>query len=283
MNYPDISPEIFTIGPIALRWYGVSYLAAFAVAWWLGARYAKRFVGWDAQALSDVIFYGALGAVVGGRVGYVFFYGWQQFVDNPLWLFMVWTGGMSFHGGLIGVVLALLWFARARGMRWFQVTDFIAPLVPPGLGFGRLANFINTELPGRVTEVPWGLHYPCGALDPRISHCTTLSGFEPVLRHASPLYQAALEGLVLGLLMWWFVRKPRPLGSVSGVFLLGYGVLRMISEFFRTPDVDLGFAALGFITRGQLLCIPMVLLGVGLIWWANRYEQPPATRLNTAA
>lgn len=274
LNYPQVHSEIVAYGPFALRWYGLAYLAGFVCAWWFGVRRARQLAGWDGQGVADLIFYAAMGVIVGGRLGYVLFYGLETALRDPLWIFKIWSGGMSFHGGMLGVIAALWLFARQTGRRWFEVTDFAAPLVPPGLFFGRLGNFVNTELPGRVTDVPWGLHYPCWAVQALNDQCG--AGFEAVARHPSPLYQAGLEGIVLGAILWLFVARPRPLGSVSGLFLLVYGLLRLISEQFRQPDAGLGFALAGVITRGQLLSAPMVLGGIGLMLWGFFREQPPA-------
>ena len=290
MNYPVLHSAIvefgpytlhafdkaFELGPIALRWYGLAYLSGFVGAWWLGMRRARRLAGWSEQQVADLIFYAALGVILGGRFGYMLFYGLDNALRDPLWIVKIWTGGMSSHGGMIGVIFALWLFARHTNKRLLEVGDFVAPLVPAGLLFGRLANFVNTELPGRVTDVPWGLHYPCWAVRALSANCG--DGYEAVARHPSPLYQAAAEGLVLGLLIWLFLRKPRPTATVSGLFLLGYGVLRLITESFRQPDADLGFALAGVITRGQLLSAPMVIGGIGLILWGVLRETPPAQR-----
>ena len=279
MNYPQLHSEIVAIGPFALRWYGLAYLAGFVAAWWLGTRRAKSLAGWDEQGISDLIFFSALGVIIGGRLGYVVFYGLETAIRDPLWVFRIWTGGMSFHGGMLGVIVALWWYARAAGKRWFDVTDFAAPLVPSGLFFGRLGNFVNTELPGRITDVPWALHYPCWAVQELNRSCG--EGFEAVARHPSPLYQAGLEGIVLGTIVWLFVARPRPLGSVSGLFLLGYGVLRLVSENFRQPDANLGFVLAGVLTRGQLLSLPMVVGGLGLMIWAVLKEKPPPLKVHS--
>lgn len=276
VNYPEISSVIVEVGPFVLRWYGFAYLAGFACAWWLAKLRARQLAGWNDLAISDLIFYSALGVIIGGRLGYVLFYGLDLALRDPLWIFKIWTGGMSFHGGLLGVIAALFYFAHRTGKRVFEVADFVTPLVPTGLLFGRLANFVNTELPGRVTDVPWGLHYPCNVVLDLNPQCYGLH--ESVARHPSPLYQAALEGVVLGIVIWLFVRRPRPLGTVSGVFLVGYGLARLCTELFRQPDVQLGFLAAG-VTMGQVLSIPMVLGGLGLLWWGFTREQPPALRL----
>lgn len=270
MHYPDIDPIIFSIGPLAIRWYGLAYLAAFALCWWLGTIRANRpGSGWDSQAVSDVVFYGAVGAVLGGRLGYVFFYGFEQFLRDPLWLFRIWDGGMSFHGGLIGAVVGLWWFGRRTGRTFLEVGDFVAPLVPLGLGFGRLGNFANTELPGRATDSVFGLIYPCSADAIRAMNPLCTGEWESFARHPSPLYQAFTEGLVLFALLWWISSRPRPTGFVSGMFLVGYGTLRFCTEFFREPDAHIGFIAFHWLTMGQLLSLPMVIVGILLVGYAR--------------
>jgi len=265
-HYPDIDPIIVALGPLAIRWYGVAYLAAFGLCWWLGNRRADRpGSGWTRQEVSDVVFYGAIGAVLGGRLGYTFFYGFEVLRNDPLYLLRIWEGGMSFHGGLIGTLLALWWFGRKTGRTFLQVGDFTAPLVTLGLGCGRLGNFANTELPGRATESVFGIIYPCATDAIRALNPMCSTEWEPFARHPSPLYQAFTEGLVLFLIVWLFSARPRPVGAVSGVFLLSYGVLRTTTEFFREPDVHLGFVALDWLTMGQVLSIPMIFIGIVLI------------------
>ena len=271
MHYPDIDPIIISLGPLAVRWYGLAYLAAFATCWWLGTLRARQpNSGWTAEEVSDVVFYGAVGAVLGGRFGYVFFYGFEQFLRDPVWLIRIWDGGMSFHGGLIGTLLGLAWFARRTDRTFFQVSDFIAPLVPLGLGFGRLGNFANTELPGRMTESVFGLIYPCSADAIRSINPLCTGEWESFARHPSPLYQAFTEGLVLFLLVWFVSSRPRPAGLVSGVFLIGYGTLRFMTEFFRLPDSHLGFIAFEWLTMGQLLSLPMVIVGIIFVVYARK-------------
>lgn len=267
MHYPAIDPIIFSFGPLAVRWYGLAYLAAFAMCWWLGTlRAAKPGSGWSAQEVSDVVFYGAVGAVLGGRFGYVFFYGFEQFLRDPLWLIRIWDGGMSFHGGLLGGVAALWWFGRRTSRSFLQVSDFMAPLVPLGLGFGRLGNFANTELPGRATDSLFGMIYPCSADAIRAINPLCTGQWEAFARHPSPLYQAVSEGLVLFVLVWLVSARPRAAGVVSGTFLAGYGALRFATEFFRQPDSHLGFIALDWLTMGQLLSIPMFIIGILLVF-----------------
>lgn len=266
LHYPDIDPVIVALGPLSVRWYGLAYLAAFALCWWLGNRRADQpGSSWTRQEVSDVVFYGAVGAVLGGRVGYSLFYGFEQLARDPLFILRIWEGGMSFHGGLIGGVLGLLWFARRTGRSFLQVSDFVVPLVPLGLGLGRLGNFANTELPGRMTDSMFGLIYPCSAEAIRQINPLCVGEWESFARHPSPLYQAFAEGLVLFVLVWLFSGRRRPVGMVSGMFLAGYGVLRFATEFFRTPDAHLGFVALDWLTMGQLLSLPMVIVGILLL------------------
>ena len=273
LHYPAIDPVIVALGPLAVRWYGLAYLAGFAACWYLGrwraVRPALRRPGddWNPDEVGDLVFYGAVGAVLGGRVGYVLFYSFDQLLADPLFLFRIWEGGMAFHGGLIGVLVGLWLYGRQTGRGLFQVTDFLVPLTPFGLGFGRLGNFANTELPGRATDSAFGMIYPCSADAVRALNPLCTGTWESFARHPSPLYQAFAEGIVLFLLVWWFARKPRPLGAVTGVFLVGYGVLRMLTEFFREPDAHLGFIFLEAVSMGQLLSLPMVLLGGLLIAW----------------
>ena len=273
MHYPDIDPIIFSIGDLALRWYGVSYLAGFVVVWWLGNRRARTHPGgWQTEEISDLVFYGALGAVLGGRIGYVLFYNFEYFLSDPIYLVQMWKGGMSFHGGLLGVVTAMVLFARKRKRRVIDVFDFLAPLCPIGLGFGRLANFINMELPGRVTDGPFGLIYPCEAV--RALNPMCIGEWENAARHPSPLYQAFSEGLLLFVLVWFVSARPRQAGLVSGVFLMGYGTFRICTELLRSPDAHIGFVAFEWLTMGQLLSLPMVMAGM-LLWWWSRSQSTP--------
>lgn len=265
-HYPDIDPVIFSLGPLSVRWYGLAYLAAFALCWWLGrVRAVRPGSGWSKQDVSDAVFYGAVGAVLGGRLGYTLFYGFEQLLRDPLFLLRIWEGGMSFHGGLIGAVLGLWWFGRATHRPFLAVADFMAPLVPLGLGLGRLGNFANTELPGRMTDSVLGMVYPCSAQAIRQINPLCVGEWETFARHPSPLYQAATEGLLLFALVWLYSARPRPLGHVAGMFLTGYGLVRFSTEFFRTPDAHIGFIALDWLTMGQLLSIPMVIVGILLL------------------
>ncbi len=257
LTHPGWDPVALRLGPLQIHWYALMYLGGFTAFYLLGKRRARRLGGWTAEQVMDVLYYGAIGVIVGGRVGYMLFYNWPELLARPWSLFMVWQGGMSFHGGLLGVLLALWWFARKQQRSFWAVMDFVAPLVPIGLGLGRLGNFINGELPGRVTDVPWAMVYPA---------------YDGLPRHPSQLYQAFAEGVLLFALLWFYSRKPRPTGAVAGLFALGYGVARFCTEFFRQPDPQLGFVALGWMSMGQLLSLPLMLVGVVLMVRAYRYE-----------
>lgn len=253
--YPYINPVAFSLGPIQVHWYGLMYLIGFVSAWLLAHWRMKHYkLNWTSEQISDLIFYAALGVIIGGRTGYMLFYNFPEFTHAPWTLFKIWEGGMSFHGGLLGVLLALWIFCRKYGKNFWEVGDFVAPLVPIGLGAGRLGNFINGELWGRVTDMPWGMVY--GHVDEQ-------------LRHPSELYEFGLEGIALFILVWCYARKPRPEGRVSAVFLIGYAICRLIAECFRQPDPQLGYLAFGWLTMGQLLSLPMLLLGFWL-WWVKR-------------
>ncbi len=274
MHYPLIDQIIVSLGPLAIRWYGLSYLAAFATAYFLLMLRSRSMPGrFDEKAISDLVFYGALGAVIGGRLGSVFFYNFDYFLRDPLYLLRIWEGGMSFHGGLLGVAVAMLVYARRTGRNFFTVTDFLAPAVPTGLGFGRLGNFANTELPGRVTESGFGFHYPCAADAIQAISLTCTGEWEAVLRHPSPLYQAFAEGMVLFALVWWVSSKPRETAVVTGTFLAGYGALRVVTEYFRAPDAHIGYLAGDWLTMGQVLSLPLVLAGVVVIFYGRRWQR----------
>ncbi len=256
MYHPQIDPVAFAVGPLQVRWYGLMYLLGFLAAWWLGTVRAKRpGSGWNPQELPDLITFCALGLLVGARLGYVLFYDFAAFVVQPLEILKIWKGGMSFHGGFLGVMIGIWLFALKTKRGFFQVADFLAPLAPIGLGAGRIGNFINGELWGRVTDVPWAMVFA----DPG-------AGFLP--RHPSQLYQAFCEGLVLFLVLWFFSAKPRPTMAVSGVFALGYGIVRFLMEFFRQPDAHLGFVAFDWMSMGQVLSLPMIAFGGVLLWLA---------------
>lgn len=260
MQYPDIDPVAISLGPLTVHWYALSYMVGIGLVWWLTSRRAERRadLDWNSEQISDLLFYCVLGVILGGRVGYMLFYNLPVLFDDPLALFRIWEGGMSFHGGMLGVFTGAWWFARKQKKSFFAVTDFIAPAIPVALGCGRLGNFANGELPGRVTDVPWALVFPG----------------DVVARHPSSLYQAVLEGVVLFGLMWTYSMKPRPRMAVSGLFLIGYGCLRMVSEFFREPDAHIGFVAFNWVTMGQVLSVPMVLFGIAFMVAAYRRAAP---------
>jgi phosphatidylglycerol:prolipoprotein diacylglycerol transferase len=259
--HPQFDPVALKLGPLAIHWYGLTYLVAFGLFLWLASLRVRhspfKETGWTRRDVEDLLFYGVLGVIIGGRLGYVLFYKPGYYAAHPLEVLEVWKGGMAFHGGLIGVIGAMVLFARTRGRRWLEVTDLIAPCVPTGLACGRIGNFINGELWGRAADpsLPWAMVYPQSGSD--------------IPRHPSPLYQFALEGLLLFVLLWLYARKPRATGQVSGAFLMGYGVLRFIAEYFREPDGFLGLLALGM-SMGQWLCVPMVAAGAALWVWAGR-------------
>jgi phosphatidylglycerol---prolipoprotein diacylglyceryl transferase len=273
----------FQFGPIQIRWYGLMYLLGFIVALALMRLRARKMpeAGWTPRQVDDLLFYAVLGVIVGGRLGYALFYMPGYYAANPgeqfhlLDIFKIWQGGMSFHGGFLGVIFAMWLFARQHGKRWLQVTDFIAPVVLPGYIFGRLGNFANGELYGRVTDVSWGMLFP-KYWDDATRTCVWPEAAEAVARHPSQLYQAALEGLLLFIVLWIFSGRPRPLGAVSGLFLLGYGLCRFLVEFTRQPDEFLGTLGLG-LSMGQWLSVPMVIGGVVMLRWAYRTQQPSGT------
>ncbi|MFO1283718.1 MAG: prolipoprotein diacylglyceryl transferase [Burkholderiales bacterium] len=249
--HPQFDPVALQLGPVAIRWYGLMYVVAFVLFVVMGRVRARRsmLTGWRSVDVDDMLFYGVFGVILGGRLGYVLFYKPAYYLTHPLETFAVWQGGMSFHGGLLGVLVALAVYARSRGRRWLDVTDFVAPLVPLGLAAGRLGNFINAELWGRPTHAGWGMVFP---------------QVDALPRHPSQLYQFALEGVVLFALLWLYSGRQRPLGAVSGAFLAGYGTMRFIAEFAREPDAFLGLLALG-LTMGQWLSLPMIGAGVVLM------------------
>ena len=255
LTYPYINPIALSLGPIQIHWYGLMYLIGFILAG-LVARYrVKRLnLEWTNEQISDLIFYAALGLIIGGRCGYMFFYAWNEWLANPLSLFKIWQGGMSFHGGLIGGLIALVFFAKSQQKNILDITDFAAPMIPLGLAAGRLGNFINGELWGRVTNNPWGMIFP---------HVD----FQP--RHPSQLYEFGLEGIVLFVCIFIYTLKPRPKGYATALFLILYSIFRFFVEFFRQPDIQLGFLFHSWLTMGQLLTIPVFILGIG-IWGYQR-------------
>ena len=265
--HSNIDPVAIRLGPLAVHWYGLMYLLGFYGFWKLGARRARMpHVVWPVQRVSDLLFYGVLGVIIGGRVGYTLFYNLPRFLADPLLVLRLWEGGMSFHGGLLGVIASMLVFARRHGIEFFEIADFTAVLVPFGLFTGRVGNFINGELWGKPTELPWGVVF------------RTAGG--AVRRHPSQLYEALLEGLVLLAILWWFGRTPRPRMAISGVFLLCYAVFRFMVEFVRLPDAQIGYLAWGWVTEGQILCVPMFAGGgllLSLAYKKNR-QQSPATQ-----
>lgn len=275
----QIDPVAVALGPLKIHWYGLMYLLGFGVAWWLGRRRVRagRLPGVDENGFGDLMFYAMLGVVLGGRIGYVLFYDFGAFLANPLMLFKVWEGGMSFHGGLLGVLAAGAWWSRRHRLHFFDTVDFVAPLVPAGLGFGRLGNYIGGELWGKPTQgtafegwgvvFPHALPQPFASMDPAALKAQFEDGLlDAFARHPSQLYQAALEGLVMFVVLVWYSRKPRPRYAVAGLFALLYGSFRFLAEFVREPDAQLGYLAFGWLTMGQVLSTPLVLLGLFLLW-----------------
>lgn len=263
IQFPNIDPVAVQIGPLAIRWYGISYIVGIGLAWWFlnwRARSDRSKMHWNSDQIGDLVVYCAFGAVLGGRLGYIFLYKFSSYLADPISIFKVWEGGMSFHGGLIGVLIAIALFARKIHKSYFQVADFLAPAVPVGLFFGRIANFINGELWGAPTDKPWGVIFP----DPA-------AGGVP--RHPSQLYEAALEGILLFAILWIFSRQERPLRAVSGLFLLGYGGFRLLVEFFRMPDAHVGYIGFGWLTLGQIYSLPMIIAGLILLGLAYRNKR----------
>lgn len=252
--HPQFDPVAIHLGPFGIHWYGLMYLVGFMSLLVLGKWRIRKNPesGWSERDLDDILFYGALGVILGGRLGYVLFYQPGYFMSHPTEIFAVWQGGMSFHGGFLGVLVAMALFARKTGKRWLALMDFVAPLVPIGLGAGRLGNFINGELWGRATDLPWGIVFP---------------QVDNLPRHPSQLYEFGLEGVMLFSLLWWFSSKPRPVGAVSALFLIGYGASRFLVEFAREPDGFLGLLSLGM-SMGQWLSLPMVCVGVWMVRWS---------------
>jgi phosphatidylglycerol:prolipoprotein diacylglycerol transferase len=253
--HPNFDPVVFSVGPLAVRWYGLMYLAGFAAGWWLGARRIVQGLAPITRVqLDDLLFAIVVGVILGGRLGYVLFYKPAYYLSHPLEILAIWQGGMSFHGGFLGVLLAVAFVAWRQRLHWWDLMDFIAPLVPLGIAAGRLGNFINGELWGRATDLPWGMVFRDAGPQPR---------------HPSQLYEMALEGVALFALLWWFSSRPRPRMQVSAVFLIGYGAFRFLCEFAREPDAFLGFLALG-LTMGQWLSAPMIAAGIVLFLWSRK-------------
>lgn len=247
----DLDPVAFSIGDIAMHWYGIMYLVGFALGWMLGRWRASRpNSGWTTTQVDDLLTLVMLGVIIGGRLGYVLFYDLPAYIHNPVEILRIWHGGMSFHGGLLGALAAFWYFARTRHCSFLQVSDFVAPLVPQAIMWGRLGNFINGELWGKTTDLPWGMVF---------------HGAGPFPRHPTQLYEALLEGLLLFILLWIYSAKPRKTGRVSGLFAVGYGICRILVEFVRVPDAHLGYLAFGWITMGQLLCLPLIMVGLWLL------------------
>jgi len=257
--YPHINPIAIQIGPLKIHWYGLMYVVGFFAAWGLATyRSKKPNSPFNSVQVADILFYGALGVILGGRIGYMIFYDLSALLHNPLTLFKIWEGGMSFHGGMLGVILALWFCSRKFNQSLFTLTDFIVPFVPIGLAAGRIGNFINGELWGRVTDLPWAMVFPHAG---------------PRARHPSQLYEFFLEGILLFTILWFFSAKPKPRMAVSALFLICYGVFRFTIEFVRQPDPQLGFIAFGWMTMGQFLSIPMIIVGVFAMGLAYQRER----------
>ncbi len=256
LTHPNIDPVALSLGPVKIHWYGIMYLLGFAAFWYLARLRARK--PWSPlrpEQVDDLLFYGAMGVIVGGRLGSMLFYNFDTLLADPWSLFRVWEGGMSFHGGMLGVIVAVWLYARKLGRSLLEITDFGAPMVPIGLGAGRIGNFINGELWGKPTDLPWGMVFQSGG---------------PLPRHPSQLYEFLLEGVVLFVVLWLYSARPRPTGAVSALFLVCYGLFRFVVEFVREPDANIGYLAWGWLTMGQLLSLPMILAGAGLYLWAQR-------------
>lgn len=277
--YIAIDPVALSIGPFSVHWYGITYLLAFLFFWAAGSWLVRRreWLGWKSQDIGDMLFYGMLGVVIGGRLGYVLFYAFDSFLQDPLFLFRITQGGMSFHGGLLGVIAAMWWYGRTSGRGFWAVSDFAAPLVPIGLALGRVGNFIGGELWGRYSDAPWAMVFanavqPDGWASDELRAAWQSGALDHLARHPSQLYQALGEGLGLFILLAIFSRVPRPAAAVSGLFLIGYGVFRFVAEFFREPDAHIGYLVGDWLTMGMVLTLPMVLAGTVMMVAAYRYR-----------
>ena len=257
LSYPDIDPVALALGPIKIHWYGITYVVGIVSAWYLLRWRARKnpLLGWKQEHIDDMVFLAMLGIIVGGRLGSVLFYNLPYYLDHPTDIFKINQGGMSFHGGLIGVLLAMFWFARKTNSTFFQVTDFIVPVVPIGLGCGRIGNFINGELWGAPSTLPWAMIFPGAGAMPR---------------HPSQLYEVLLEGILLFIILWFYSAKLRPIMAVSGLFLLGYGLFRSSVEFVREPNAHIGYLAFDWVTMGMVLSLPMILFGAILLFLAHK-------------
>lgn len=274
LTYPEIDPIAFRAGPLAVHWYGIMYLVGFAGGYgvnWLRTR--KPDYHWTTDQLGDLLFYVVLGIVIGGRLGYVLFYNLSYYAANPLEVLAVWDGGMSFHGGLLGVLVAMGLYARRHHRSFFDLTDFIAPAVPIGLGAGRVGNFINGELWGKISSKPWAMRLPCWDSRFMDRYCQGVPTGHSPPHLPTQLYEAFLEGLVMFAVLWWFSSKPRPRMAVSGLFALLYGAFRFAVEFKRLPDPQLGYLAFGWLTMGQVLSLPLIVIGIALLALAYRYKR----------
>ncbi len=276
MLYPDIDPVALALGPLKIHWYGLTYLVGLVGGWWLARlRAGKPGSGWTAAQVDDLVFYVALGVILGGRLGYTLFYGFNDWLADPLRLLRLWEGGMSFHGGFLGVLVAMTLYGRKHQRGFFQLTDFIAPFIPLGLFAGRIGNFINGELWGKVTDLPWGMQLRCDQFVQVCHdklHLPSGTALSPPL-HPNQLYEALLEGVLLFLILWLFSAGPRPRMAVSALFLIGYGLFRSMIEFVRMPDAHIGYLAGSWFTMGQLLSLPMVVIGIWMLIYA--YHRSP--------
>ncbi len=285
----SINPIAVQLGPLSVHWYGLMYIVGFGVAWWLGRRRIRQGrLPVDDKAFGDLLFYGLLGVIVGGRLGYILFYNAGEWLSDPLMLVRVWEGGMSFHGGLIGVLAAIGWWSHRHGLHMFDTVDFIAPLVPIGLGLGRIGNFVGGELWGRVSDVPWAMVFPHAPGVPALpiadlQALAASGGLDGLARHPSQLYQAFIEGVILFAVVWWYSSRPRPRYAVSGVFAIVYGLGRIAVEFVREPDAHIGFLAGGWLTMGMLLSLPLVAIGLWLLWLSRRAPTLQPTVVNARA